>query len=65
MQNRKYLRAVEDLQEVTDRRDKHKLVLMHMRKQRLKEFWEGFRIISDKLKEMYQVTRFKLMPFPN
>lgn len=44
-----------DLEAVTKERDTAKQLADDLRNQRLKEFMEGFGIISMKLKEMYQV----------
>lgn len=46
-----------DLDAVTKERDGAKKLSDDLRNQRLKEFMEGFGIISMKLKEMYQVRR--------
>lgn len=45
-----------DLELVTGERDNAKRLSDDLRNQRLKEFMEGFGIISMKLKEMYQVS---------
>lgn len=47
-----------DLDMVTKERDAAKALADGLRGQRLKEFMEGFGIISMKLKEMYQVRFF-------
>ena len=44
-----------DLDTVTEKRDEVKNELEGLRKKRLDEFMSGFNIISQKLKEMYQV----------
>lgn len=44
-----------DLDEMTRLRDEVKTVYDELRKRRLDEFMKGFTIISQKLKEMYQV----------
>jgi structural maintenance of chromosome 4 len=48
------LRA-KDLEEITTKCDECKNEYDSLRKQRLEEFMQGFTIISQKLKEMYQV----------
>lgn len=47
----------EDLDAVTGERDIVKTEVETLRKKRLDEFMSGFNIISQKLKEMYQVER--------
>jgi structural maintenance of chromosome 4 len=44
-----------DLEEITLKRDECKKEYDRLRKQRLEEFMHGFTLISQKLKEMYQV----------
>lgn len=46
-----------DLDDVTGERDIVKTEVETLRKKRLDEFMSGFNIISQKLKEMYQVER--------
>ena len=50
-----YLVKVSELKDITAKRDQAKNDLDSICKQRLDEFMEGFKIISMKLKEMYQV----------
>lgn len=50
-----YLERVEELQQITDRRNKQRGYHEDLRKMRLNEFMEGFSIITAKLKEMYQM----------
>ena len=50
-----YLRRVQELDEVTGRRDQVKREFDDLRKRRLDEFMKGFTEISYKIKEMYQV----------
>ncbi|KAI5474845.1 hypothetical protein MNV49_002349 [Pseudohyphozyma bogoriensis] len=50
-----FLKRAADLDEVTKERDGAKKLADDLRGQRLKEFMEGFGIISMKLKEMYQM----------
>ncbi|KAI9257368.1 hypothetical protein BDA99DRAFT_441174 [Phascolomyces articulosus] len=50
-----YNGRVEELNEVTAKRDDVKNEAESLRKQRLDEFMQGFNIISQKLKEMYQM----------
>ena len=51
------MKRAADLDLVTKERDAAKKVADDLRSQRLREFMEGFGIISMKLKEMYQVRR--------
>jgi structural maintenance of chromosome 4 len=55
LQERKYLQCVDDLKTVTDRRNQHKVKHDSFRKRRLNEFFRGFKEISIRLKEMYQM----------
>ncbi|KAI9320697.1 P-loop containing nucleoside triphosphate hydrolase protein [Dichotomocladium elegans] len=50
-----YNERVKDLNEITRQRDEVKNEVERLRKQRLDEFMHGFNIISQKLKEMYQM----------
>lgn len=52
-----YNHRKEDLDSVTAKRDIVKAEVETLRKKRLDEFMSGFNIISQKLKEMYQVKR--------
>ena len=51
-----YLSRAKDLEEMTQKRDDAKKVFDDLRKRRLDEFMAGFSLISQKLKEMYQVV---------
>lgn len=53
---REFMERAADLDVVTKERDGAKKLSDDLRNQRLKEFMEGFGIISMKLKEMYQVS---------
>ena len=44
-----------ELDEITNMRDQQRKYYESVRKQRLEEFMTGFGIISNKLKEMYQM----------
>ncbi|XP_076044466.1 structural maintenance of chromosomes 4-like protein gluon [Oratosquilla oratoria] len=50
-----YLQRVSELDEITSKRDEQRKYHEDLRKQRLNEFMSGFSIISNKLKEMYQM----------
>lgn len=50
-----YLARVAELDEITRSRDEQRKYHEDLRKQRLNEFMSGFTIISNKLKEMYQM----------
>jgi hypothetical protein len=50
-----YMSRAKDLEEITSKRDECKKEFDRLRKQRLEEFMQGFTLISQKLKEMYQV----------
>uniref|UniRef100_UPI00398F590E structural maintenance of chromosomes protein 4 n=1 Tax=Pristiophorus japonicus TaxID=55135 RepID=UPI00398F590E len=50
-----YLRRVAELDQITDERDKFRRAFEDLRKQRLNEFMAGFNIITNKLKENYQM----------
>jgi structural maintenance of chromosome 4 len=49
------MKCVNDLAAATERRNKFRVTFENLRKKRLSEFFAGFRTISEKLKEMYQV----------
>lgn len=50
-----YLQRAAELDEITRQRDEQRKYHEDLRKQRLNEFMAGFTIISNKLKEMYQM----------
>ncbi|KAK3856062.1 hypothetical protein Pcinc_037572 [Petrolisthes cinctipes] len=50
-----YLQRVSELDEITSKREEQRKYHEDLRKQRLNEFMAGFTIISNKLKEMYQM----------
>lgn len=50
-----YLQRVSELDDITHQRDEQRKYHEDLRKQRLNEFMSGFTIISNKLKEMYQM----------
>jgi structural maintenance of chromosome 4 len=50
-----YLSRADDLRVITERRDRIKQEYEDLRQKRLDGFLEGFAIISQKLKEMYQM----------
>ncbi|XP_059803139.1 structural maintenance of chromosomes protein 4 [Hypanus sabinus] len=50
-----YLRRVAELDEITNERDKFRRAFEDLRKQRLNEFMAGFNMITNKLKENYQM----------
>uniref|UniRef100_A0A1A7YGY2 Structural maintenance of chromosomes protein n=1 Tax=Iconisemion striatum TaxID=60296 RepID=A0A1A7YGY2_9TELE len=50
-----YLQRVAQLDDITNERDKFKRAFEELRKQRLNEFMTGFNIITNKLKENYQM----------
>ena len=50
-----YLQRVADLDQVTEMRNDQRRLHDDLRKQRLDEFMTGFSIITNKLKEMYQM----------
>ncbi|KAL8276632.1 hypothetical protein RQP46_010981 [Phenoliferia psychrophenolica] len=52
---KEFMKRAADLDEVTKERDAAKKLADDLRAQRLREFMEGFGIISMKLKEMYQM----------
>ncbi|CAG8521184.1 4706_t:CDS:10 [Ambispora gerdemannii] len=50
-----YISRARDLEEITTSRDAAKKEYDELRKQRLEKFMQGFTLISQKLKEMYQI----------
>ena len=52
---RVYLERVAELEETTQKRDSYRSVHDNLRKRRLSEFQQGFTIITNKLKENYQM----------
>ncbi|XP_069103456.1 structural maintenance of chromosomes protein 4-like [Argopecten irradians] len=50
-----YLQRVSELDNITDVRDQQRKYFEDLRKQRLDEFMAGFSVITNKLKEMYQM----------
>uniref|UniRef100_A0A7M4FW58 Structural maintenance of chromosomes protein n=1 Tax=Crocodylus porosus TaxID=8502 RepID=A0A7M4FW58_CROPO len=50
-----YLKRVAELDEITNERDNFRQAYEELRKQRLNEFMAGFNIITNKLKENYQM----------
>ncbi|XP_058668048.1 structural maintenance of chromosomes protein 4 isoform X2 [Ammospiza caudacuta] len=50
-----YLKHVEELDNITSERDKFREAFEQLRKQRLNEFMAGFNVITNKLKENYQM----------
>lgn len=50
-----YLQRVAELDKITDLRDSQRKYFDELRKQRLDEFMAGFSVITNKLKEMYQM----------
>lgn len=55
LQEELYLQRVAQLDEITTERDKFKRAYEDLRKQRLNEFMTGFNMITNKLKENYQM----------
>lgn len=55
VQEELYLQRVAQLDEITTERDKFKCAYEDLRKQRLNEFMTGFNMITNKLKENYQM----------
>ncbi|CAG8627224.1 3953_t:CDS:10, partial [Funneliformis caledonium] len=55
IREKEYLSRANDLEEITSKRDECKEEYDRLRKQRLEEFMRGFTLISQKLKEMYQM----------
>lgn len=54
-QLRRFNTESDTLQKITHDRDQHREFCERIRKQRLQEFMEGYRSISESLKEMYQM----------
>ncbi|NXB99510.1 SMC4 protein, partial [Orthonyx spaldingii] len=50
-----YLKQVGELDDITNERDKFRQAFEELRKQRLNEFMAGFNVITNKLKENYQM----------
>ncbi|XP_010125416.1 PREDICTED: structural maintenance of chromosomes protein 4, partial [Chlamydotis macqueenii] len=50
-----YLKRVAELDDITSERDKFRQAFEDLRKQRLNEFMAGFNVITNKLKENYQM----------
>lgn len=50
-----YLQRVSELDDVTEKRNKYRKIHDDLRKRRLNEFSAGFSVITNKLKEMYQM----------
>uniref|UniRef100_F7ADN1 Structural maintenance of chromosomes protein n=1 Tax=Ciona intestinalis TaxID=7719 RepID=F7ADN1_CIOIN len=50
-----YLQRVGELDQVTGKRDKYRGMYDNLRKRRLNEFCDGFVVITNKLKEIYQM----------
>ncbi|KAM6389174.1 structural maintenance of chromosomes protein 4 isoform 2-T4 [Pluvialis apricaria] len=50
-----YLKRVAELDHITNERDKFRQAFENLRKQRLNEFMAGFNVITNKLKENYQM----------
>ncbi|NXL95551.1 SMC4 protein, partial [Alectura lathami] len=50
-----YLKYVTELDEITNERDRFRQAFEDLRKQRLNEFMAGFNVITNKLKENYQM----------
>uniref|UniRef100_A0A8C5TY51 Structural maintenance of chromosomes protein n=1 Tax=Malurus cyaneus samueli TaxID=2593467 RepID=A0A8C5TY51_9PASS len=50
-----YLKHVGELDDITSERDKFRQAMEDLRKQRLNEFMAGFNVITNKLKENYQM----------
>lgn len=55
LQEELYLKRVAELDEITSERDNFRQAYEDLRKQRLNEFMAGFNIITNKLKENYQM----------
>ncbi|KAJ1887347.1 Structural maintenance of chromosomes protein 4 [Kickxella alabastrina] len=53
---KEYRKRMDELEEMTNQRDRAQRELDHLRTRRLEEFMTGFNIISYKLKEMYQMV---------
>lgn len=50
-----YLKRVGELDQITELRDQQRKQHEELRKQRLEEFMAAFTVITNKLKEMYQM----------
>ncbi|KFQ17846.1 Structural maintenance of chromosomes protein 4, partial [Merops nubicus] len=50
-----YLKRVAELDDITNKRDEFRKAFEELRKQRLNEFMAGFNVITNKLKENYQM----------
>lgn len=55
LQEELYLQRVVELDKITEDRDQQRKHYDNLRKERLNEFMAGFVIITNKLKEMYQM----------
>ncbi|XP_075058170.1 structural maintenance of chromosomes protein 4 [Mixophyes fleayi] len=55
MKEELYLQRVAELDEITNERDRFRRAYEDLRKQRLNEFMAGFNVITNKLKENYQM----------
>lgn len=55
LQEELYLQRVGELDKITGLRDQQRKYFEELRKQRLDEFMAGFSVITNKLKEMYQM----------
>ncbi|XP_063772226.1 structural maintenance of chromosomes protein 4 [Pseudophryne corroboree] len=55
MKEELYLQRVAELDEITNERDQFRRAFEDLRKQRLNEFMAGFNVITNKLKENYQM----------
>lgn len=55
LQEELYLKRVAELDNITAERDKFRQAFEDLRKQRLNEFMAGFNVITNKLKENYQM----------
>src|SRR6185295_17412655 len=58
-----YLSRARDLEKITMMRDSSKKQYDELRKQRLEEFMQGFTLISQRLKEMYQVCFYIIISY--
>lgn len=55
LQEELYLKRVAELDDITNERDRFRQAFEDLRKQRLNEFMAGFNVITNKLKENYQM----------
>ena len=55
LQEKLYLSRVEELDAITTCRDSQRSQLEELKKRRLDDFMAGFSVITNKLKEMYQM----------